>query len=217
LASPPVVRKTTEEDGKLSVASAGDARLRFSGSLLGFRASIVREYEMKIRRDRWISIGVLAVLVAMSMARAASAQAKLDPIQWSIVTDTSWASVKPGQKLTVQVTAKMEEGWHLYSLEQEPGGPIPTRIRVPEDQPFKLSETIDSPAPRIEMDPNFNMETQFYEEEVTFSLPIEVVAGAPAGKQELKINVTYQTCTATKCLPPKLVRLSAEITVVPSS
>ena len=161
----------------------------------------------------WVSRAAIGLIVLVSMCGISQAQAKLDPIRWSIDTDTSRASFKPGEKLTIQVTAKMDDGWHLYSLEQEAGGPIPTRIRLPEDQPFKLADTIDSPAPRVEMDPNFNMETQFFEEEVTFSLPLVIAAGTPAGKHELKINVTYQTCTATKCLPPKLVKLVAEVTI----
>jgi DsbC/DsbD-like thiol-disulfide interchange protein len=165
------------------------------------------------RLHLWTARGALAITIALSIGGVARSQAKLDPIRWSIATDTSKSSVKAGEKLTIQVTAKMDEGWHLYSLEQEPGGPIATKIRVPEDQPFKLSEAIDSPAPRVEMDPNFNMETQFFEEEVTFSLPMEVAPGTPAGKHELRVNVTYQTCTSTKCLPPKLVKLTAEITV----
>ena len=169
-------------------------------------------------RTLFLSI-IFAVMTAglLSIGVASQAQVKLDPIRWSLATDLARLSLKPGDKVTVQVTAKMDEGWHLYSLEQEPGGPIATKIRVPEDQPFKLADTIDSPAPRIEMDPNFNMETQFYEEEVTFSVPLEIAPKTPAGKHELRINVTYQTCTATKCLPPKLVRLVAEITVAPAS
>lgn len=157
----------------------------------------------------------LFVLLVLACAGGVLAQAKLDPIRWSIDASTP-QPVKAGEKFTIQVTAKMDEGWHLYSLEQEPGGPIPTRIRMPEDQPFRLVDMIDSPAPRVEMDPNFNMETQFFEDEVSFSLPIVIADSTPAGKHELRVNITYQTCTATKCLPPKLVKLVAEIPVATS-
>ncbi|MEP7269923.1 MAG: protein-disulfide reductase DsbD N-terminal domain-containing protein [Acidobacteriota bacterium] len=159
---------------------------------------------------------ISASLIVTAIAIAGGAQEQLDPIHWSIQLEAQQGPVKPGDKLTVQVTAKMDEGWHLYSLDQEPGGPIPTRIRLPEDQLFKLSDTIDSPAPRVEMDPNFNIETQFYEEEVTFNLPLVVVANAATGKHDLRVNVTYQTCTSTKCLPPKLVKLIAELSIVAS-
>ena len=33
------------------------------------------------------------------------------------------------------ITAVLEEGWHLYSLEQKPGGPKPTKIVVSGDSP----------------------------------------------------------------------------------
>ncbi len=153
-----------------------------------------------------------ALLLLMAPANG-RAQETLDPIRWSIQLETRQEVLKSGDRLSVQVTAKIEDGWHLYSLDQEPGGPIPTRIRLPEDQPFKLADTIDSPAPRVEMDPNFNMETQFFEEEVTFVLPLAIAANTSSGKHQLKVNVTYQTCTATRCLPPKLVRLVADVAV----
>lgn len=160
-------------------------------------------------------LGIIALMAAGVLA--IDAQENLDPIRWTIQTEEIKTALKPGDKLAVQVTAKMDDGWHLYSLDQEPGGPIPTRIKMPEDQPFKLADTIDSPAPRVEMDPNFNMETQFFEEEVTFVLPVAVSAGATPGKQTVRVNVTYQTCTATKCLPPKLVKLTADVNIAASS
>ncbi|MFM8707023.1 MAG: hypothetical protein ACKOHK_02750, partial [Planctomycetia bacterium] len=38
-------------------------------------------------------------------------------------------------RLTVPLTAAVEEGWHLYSLDQKPGGPQATRIAVAADSP----------------------------------------------------------------------------------
>ena len=50
------------------------------------------------------------------------------------------AAIEPGagQGILV-VTATLEEGWHLYSLEQKPGGPQPTKITVAADSPLKLA------------------------------------------------------------------------------
>ena len=38
------------------------------------------------------------------------------------------------------VTAMLEPGWHLYSLEQKPGGPKATRITVAADSPQRPKE-----------------------------------------------------------------------------
>src|ERR1041385_550626 len=124
---------------------------------------------------------MLAALMLMLPLLSAGAQDPDDPIIWSLKASVPTSPLKPGDKFTVLLTAKILEGWHLYSPEQQPGGPIPTRIIVPADQPFKLADAIDLPVPRTEIDPNFNLETQFYEEEATFSLPIVIAASAPSG------------------------------------
>jgi DsbC/DsbD-like thiol-disulfide interchange protein len=142
-----------------------------------------------------------------------AAQEKQDPIKWSIKAEAPAGELKPGDKFTVLLTAKIENGWHLYSPDQQPGGPIPTRIGLPEDQPFKLAAEIETPLPRIELDPNFNLETQFYEGEATFTLPVKIASDAQPGKQEVKVNVSYQTCNGEICLPPKRLKLAAEIDV----
>ena len=164
------------------------------------------------RKITMLAAALMLVLPMMS----ATAQDVDDPITWSLKASAPPSPLKPGDKFTVLLTAKILEGWHLYSPEQQPGGPIPTRISLPADQPFKLADAIDLPLPRTEIDPNFNLETQFYEEEATFSLPVVIAAGAPSGKQEVQVNVSFQTCNGERCLPPKQVKLVAEISIAAS-
>ena len=156
---------------------------------------------------------LMAALTLMLLMTGAAAQEVENPITWSLKASIPASAPKPGDKFTVLLTAKIAEGWHLYSPEQQPGGPIPTRITLPADQPFKLADTIDLPDPRTEMDPNFNLETQFYEEEATFGLPVVVATNALAGKQEVKVNVSFQTCNGQRCLPVKVVKLEMEIKI----
>jgi len=156
---------------------------------------------------------MVAALMAVLPIMGAAAQEVENPITWSLAADGPARALKPGEQFTVLLTAKIVEGWHLYSPEQQAGGPIPTRITLPADQPFKLADTIDLPVPRTEVDPNFNLETQFYEEEATFGLPVAVAAAAPGGKQEVKVNVRFQTCNGQRCLPVKLVTLGMKIDI----
>lgn len=130
---------------------------------------------------------------------------------WSIKLATP--SVTPGGSFTVQVTARIDKTWHLYSLDQEPGGPLPTRIKLPAEQPFEMAGDIESPTPRVTFDKNFNLNTEFYEGEVTFVLPVKVLATTPPGHQKLSVQVRYQSCNDTLCLPPKLVKLEVEMTI----
>jgi DsbC/DsbD-like thiol-disulfide interchange protein len=134
-----------------------------------------------------------------------------DPVSWSI--KSRQAIVKAGGKFTIQLTAQIEKSWHLYSLEQEEGGPIPTRIKLPPDPRFEMAGEIESPAPQVKFDKNFNLNTEFYEGEVTFTLPVKVATGASPGQQKLVVQVRYQSCNDSICLPPKLVKVEADITI----
>jgi thiol:disulfide interchange protein DsbD len=126
-------------------------------------------------------------------------------------------AVKPGDKFTGQVFAQIQSGWHVYSITQAGGGPIPTRITLPDGQSFKLAGNVSAPRPRVAMDPNFEINTETYEGTVTFNVPIIVVPDAPAGAQNLSVNVRYQTCNDKLCLPPRTVRLSESITLIATS
>ena len=107
----------------------------------------------------------------------------------------------------------IDEGWHLYSLEQPPGGPIPTRIALPAGQKFKLAGAIEEPPPEIVFDPNFDLETQIYEHDVTFTLPVQSATDIPAGKSILTVTAFYQTCNNKTCLPPKTVKIEAPVEI----
>lgn len=156
---------------------------------------------------------ILALGIAATFIKS-SGQERLDPVKWSIGIERPGVVRKPGEKVNVELTARIDDGWHLYAPEQSAGGPIPTRIDVPEDQPFRLSGRIETPLPRIELDPNFNLDTQFYEEEAIFTIPVEILADAPAGKQEIRVHVVYQTCNWEKCLPPRRLKLAAAVEIV---
>ena len=89
----------------------------------------------------------------------ANATPAQNPVTWSIKAN-ALATLKAGDKFTAQVTAQIQSGWHLYSITQSAGGPIPTRITLPDGQPFKLGGGVSGPRPRVEMDPNFQINTE---------------------------------------------------------
>jgi thiol:disulfide interchange protein DsbD len=63
------------------------------------------------------------------------------------------------------------------------------------------------------MDPNFEINTETHEGSATFRLPLVVVADASAGAQQLNIDVRFQACDDTKCLPPRTIKLNAPVTL----
>ncbi len=161
-----------------------------------------------------IASSAIALIFASLILGAGRAQDNSDPIRWAIKTDIAVGGISAGGKFNAQLLAAIDEGWHLYSPDQPPGGPLPTRIKVIEGQSFKLAGEIETPLPQVSFDPNFNMETQILEGEAVFTLPISVAADTPAGKHTLSVAATFQSCNETKCLPPKTVKLTADVNVV---
>ena len=101
---------------------------------------------------------VMMAAIALLVHHSASAQQKL-PITWSVTSANS--SVAAGSSVRVEVTARIDEGWHLYSLTQQPP-PDPTRILVPEGQPFSLGGKIEAPTPESGFDKAQDAETEYY-------------------------------------------------------
>ena len=171
--------------------------------------SAIIEFGMQMRASHRIRLlpCVLFVLCFIGFAQAQN------PVAWSITAKGSTA-IKPGGKFAAQVTAQIESGWHIYSITQGAGGPIPTRITVADGQPFKLSGSVSGPRPHVAFDPNFEINTETYEGSATFNIPIAVASDASADAQRLNVDVRYQACSGTTCLQPKIIKLTAPVEIL---
>ena len=168
---------------------------------------------------RRIRVAVLGLAVALVAAVAAPAltqgtEAGSGPITWEIKKGSApVAAVKAGDTFSVELTAHIERGWHLYSLTPIENGPRPTRITIAAGQGFELGGKIKAPDPTTAMDPNFRVETEFYDESATFGIPIRVLPDAAPGKAVATVQVRYQTCNDRECLPPALVRVPVPVEI----
>jgi len=169
-----------------------------------------------MRRER-IRYAVRSLLIALTFSISVSAQ---EPITWKFTGEKP--TVKAGETFSLQVAAKIADGWHLYSTEMLENGPRPTRFEMPKDQPFELAGKVKTPPAIVSYDPNFKIDTEYFEGEAVFEVPVRALTAA-AGKALILLNVRFQACTAETCLPPKLVKLempvevgSAAVKVVPA-
>jgi len=163
-------------------------------------------------RKEEVRIFGLAILLAAALSPA-SAQ-KLDPVQWTLSSDSQKAA--PGSSVTLKLTAKLDENWHLYSLTTPKGGPIPTTAGLAENQTiagFKLYQ----PKPARKFDPNFNLDTETFEKEAVFWITADLKKDAPSGPLELTAQVRYQACDDRQCLPPRKKTASFTLVVDPSA
>jgi thiol:disulfide interchange protein DsbD len=121
---------------------------------------------MKTARRFRAFLLVLAVFLVSGSAHAE----KLDPAKWSL--ELQPAAAAPGSKVLARFAAKIEPGWHLYSLTTPAGGPIATTIRIA-DSPAVERFRVFEPKPKRALDPNFNLETETYGGEPAFLIEIE--------------------------------------------
>jgi len=148
----------------------------------------------------------IAVLV-VCCAAVAPAQTRLDPVQWSM---TSAAEVaKAGATVPLRLTAKIEPGWHLYSL-TIPKNLLPTKITLT-DNPAVDSYTVYQPAGVRAMDPNFKEIVETYTNQAEFWIPATLKKDA-AGPVELTAQVRYRACDDKQCLNPKTKTASFKLT-----
>jgi thiol:disulfide interchange protein len=154
-------------------------------------------------------IKIFLVLAALSVAAIAQ-----NPTKWILESDAKGKSIKSGESVTVLLKAEVEGDWHLYSLEQPKGGPIATTIKVGEGGQFEIAGKIgETPAPKMEPDPNFiidgkPLETRFFTKAAQFTVPLKALADV-AG-DSIALDVRFQLCNDTVCLPPRTKRVTFE-------
>jgi len=73
--------------------------------------------------------------------------------------------------------AKIEEGWHLYSPYNPPGGSLPLVFTYNDTTKFELvGKIIENPKPTIVYDDIFGKDEYFFENQVTFKQKIKVLS-----------------------------------------
>ena len=123
-----------------------------------------------------------------------------NPVKWS----TSAEKVSETE-YDLLITADIENGWHLYSLDVPDNGPIPTSIQWEENKDrFRLVGGPKEGKGHVEFDNVFEMTIKYFEKEAVFRQRIEKITG-----EELIIKgvLEFMVCDDTSCLPPTEVDL----------
>ncbi len=112
-------------------------------------------------------------------------------VEWTVSYDS--------QSESISFTAKIEEGWHMYSQSiDESLGPVATSFQFEENnKEFKLIGKTMEPTPITQYDKNFEGELSYFEDSVQFTQKLKVKSSA-----ELTGKITFMVCTEEMCLPP---------------
>ena len=149
-------------------------------------------------------ITLLLVFVGSALAQ--------NPTKWILESDAKGKSLKAADSVSVTVRADVEGDWHLYSLEQPKGGPIATTIKVAEGSQFEMvGKAAEVTKPKVEPDPNFiidgkPLETRFFTQLAEFTVTLKALADT--GADSIALDVRFQLCNDTVCLPPRTKRVT---------
>jgi len=157
-------------------------------------------------RFRLASIGILCTV--------SFAQAPVQPVTWSTSTSAK-GELKRGSRVTLDLSADIQEGWHVYGLNQAPGGPTPLHVAVDENDIVQSGGALSSTKPVKQHDRAFDLDTETYTHSFVLHLPVEVKQHAIIGNRSVPVSVRLQACNDRVCLPPKTVRLAVPVEVLP--
>jgi len=143
----------------------------------------------------------LALLLATSVACFGA----LNPVSWTLSSDAQKAA--PGSTVALKLTAKIDDGWHIYSVTSPPPT-IPVKVAF-----SGAAAHVFQPAPEKKFDEALGAQAEFYEKEVTFVIPYVVAKDAAAGPLTIAAQVRFAACDSKRCLPPKSKEAPFEMVV----
>jgi thiol:disulfide interchange protein DsbD len=125
----------------------------------------------------------------------------MTPVSWNITLRRGAAEVD-----TLMFTAVCEAGWHVYDTDLPEGGPVSTSVSFERLEGVKVSGELraDRQAEKV-YDEALGMELRWFEEGVSFLLPLEV-----GDREGFRVSgeLEYMACDAERCLPPERVAFS---------
>lgn len=127
----------------------------------------------------------------------------LKPVKWSYSSE----AINEKEAFVV-FTAKIEKGWHVYSLHIDEGGPIATSFTFNKSKDYTLEgDPTESPKAISAYDKNFAMNISWHEHEAVFKQKIKL------NKPNVKVTGTleYMVCNDRQCLPPEDIDFSVDV------
>jgi len=135
-------------------------------------------------------IGMLVSIVSLLSAQ------NFDPVKW----DYSIEQISQDE-FDIIFKAEIEDGWTVYSMYIEEGGPVPTSIWYETEGVVEnKGDAIETGHRKEGMDPIFEMKVIKFLDDEDYQVRQRVKVLDPSKK--LSGYLTYMTCDDERCLPP---------------
>lgn len=133
---------------------------------------------------------------------------RIKPRTAELTASVEPTEAKPGDTVTFKVTARLEPGYHIYKYQKQPraaAGPIPTTFDLFDTGGLETKGdwTASHEATRHKEAafPDLDF-VEYHDDEVTWSIKLEVAAGTPPGKKTLRVQAGYMVCNDKTCSSP---------------
>ncbi|HKC80931.1 MAG TPA: protein-disulfide reductase DsbD N-terminal domain-containing protein [Gemmatimonadaceae bacterium] len=143
----------------------------------------------------------------------AASEVSLRPVKWTVVGGSAPRQIVSGRTVPLILQAEIAKGWHIYSLTQKPGGPIPLRIELAGAADVVVRGIIKAPQPERVFDKNFGMETELYSGSPRFTIPVGVPGRSLTGIRKFQVAARYQVCSETLCLPARTDKVDVSLSI----
>ena len=152
------------------------------------------------RLQRFVMILIAALVAISAVTDVAMAQFGTRGADKPIVTGTASFKMLAGSKTEGQLTVqlKITDGFHVYSVTQKPGGPIPSKIKLGKKiVNAQLGAAIPNEPPELhDYDAFPDLVVEEHKKTVTWKAPLQFAA-AVENPAELKLNVNYSGLACT--------------------
>jgi thiol:disulfide interchange protein DsbD len=112
-------------------------------------------------------------------------------------------TAKPGDTVKLEVTVKLDPGYHTYDIEQPDLKAFATKIMLESTGRLKPSGRWSGTKPEEKNDEILGGRIRLHETSPTWSQELRVPADASAGRQAVAGKIRFQVCDDKTCLPPR--------------
>ena len=124
-----------------------------------------------------------------------------DPVSWQFSQNKISEN-----KVELQFTASIDEGWHLYSQDIEESPPATTFSFIINGDTSIIR--VEEPESIQEYDPNFDMILKYFKDEVVFKYNIDI---SNLKNHTIDGYIDFMLCDEAQCLPPDYMEFSFEV------
>jgi thiol:disulfide interchange protein DsbD len=131
-----------------------------------------------------------------------------NPVMWTAVASQS---IPAGATGAIQFTATPDRGFHVYTSAVDDANSS-TNFVVTQKSGLQVGAPT-TPAAVILDNKIPSLPLKYHPGKVTWSLPVSIPAGTPAGEHNVEGFIVYQACTENACHPPAAMKFKTTIAV----